>query len=281
MKTAFYPVILLVLFVFTSCGYESRPYKELKARTDFIIAEHELLQAKLQDYKEVLITVNENIDAVATSDETQIPPIVSNLSKEENDLINAGIDKVNQMIQASKGEVDKLKQQLRRSAFRLSELEEEVNRVSRQLEDEKAKVAQLQQDLAEKDKIIENLNNTVLVLTAELETTLDEISQLDAMVKKQDDQLHAAYYIIARKAELKKNDIYKGGLFTTDFRQNAFTEIDTRELTVIELPASAKGKVLTHHSESSYKITKEGKIKTLHITNPDKFWKVSKYLVIE
>ena len=65
-----------------------------------------------------------------------------------------------------------------------------------------------------------------------------------------------------------------------DFDKSAFTSADLRNLTRIET-GSKKPKLLTSHPKESYTLTPgEDKLVTLEITDPAKFWSISKYLVI-
>ena len=65
-----------------------------------------------------------------------------------------------------------------------------------------------------------------------------------------------------------------------DFEQGYFTTADKRTLTSIPTHAK-KAKILTNQPASSYEIVEENSTKTIIITNPDKFWSLSNYLVIQ
>ena len=70
-------------------------------------------------------------------------------------------------------------------------------------------------------------------------------------------------------------DCWKDG-----FNKNYFLEADSRSLTEISL-YSKKAKLLTNHPASSYVLEKVNEFLVLKITNPVKFWEISRYLVIE
>jgi hypothetical protein len=66
-----------------------------------------------------------------------------------------------------------------------------------------------------------------------------------------------------------------------DFNKDYFTQIDIRTDKEIKL-YSKSAKLLTAHPEGSYGLVKDDKEQlTLVITNPNKFWSISRYLVIE
>ena len=65
-----------------------------------------------------------------------------------------------------------------------------------------------------------------------------------------------------------------------DFDQSFFNKGDKRTLSSIPLPAK-KAKVLSHQPAGSYTLTEKNGQAVLTITNPDKFWSLSNYLVIQ
>ena len=73
--------------------------------------------------------------------------------------------------------------------------------------------------------------------------------------------------------EEKKEDI--------NFQDNFFKEINIKETTSFPLNVN-KAQLMTEHPAGSYKLVEENeKIAYLEITNPEEFWRVSKYAVVE
>ena len=90
----------------------------------------------------------------------------------------------------------------------------------------------------------------------------------------------------ASSKELKEHKILETGflrkskLLKGNFDQSFFTTADKRTLTVLNLH-SKKAKVLTNPPSGSYEIIDNNGQKALRILNPDSFWALSNYLVIE
>ena len=64
------------------------------------------------------------------------------------------------------------------------------------------------------------------------------------------------------------------------FNDNYFTEIDVREQKSFLIYAE-KAELITNHPTNSYKLMgMESRVDSLLITDPEEFWKASKYLVI-
>ena len=77
----------------------------------------------------------------------------------------------------------------------------------------------------------------------------------------------------------------KGGLFKAakvsyQAETETFVKIDSRAITEINTNAK-KAKVMSVHPEGTYEFVENDGEMILNITNPDKFWQQTKYLVIQ
>lgn len=99
--------------------------------------------------------------------------------------------------------------------------------------------------------------------------------------------MNTIFYIFGTTKELKEQKILSGGgLFKAkevmkgDFNKDYFTKADLRTLKEIPLEMK-KAKILTNHPEGSYSLVKNDKgLLTLVISDPQNFWSLSKYLVV-
>ena len=94
------------------------------------------------------------------------------------------------------------------------------------------------------------------------------------------------YYISGKAKELKEKGVIlsKTKVLQGEVPTNVFTRGDMRELITITFNTK-KAFVLSTHAAESYNLVKGvdadgNKIVTLEITNPDLFWKVTRYLVV-
>ena len=93
---------------------------------------------------------------------------------------------------------------------------------------------------------------------------------------------HTVYYVFGTKKELKAQKILQDGdvLKSNDFNRDYFAKVDYRVKKVIPL-YSKSAKILTNHPAGTYRLDRDAnKQYTLRITDPDRFWSVTKYLVI-
>ena len=150
-----------------------------------------------------------------------------------------------------------------------------------------AQIESLQTELSQKNIEIEELAGTVEELNKDIAGLNEVTASQKTTIEEQDSQLNVVWFCIADMKQLKEARIVEGnGLFKTksimdgDFDKSAFTSADLRNLTRIET-GSKKPKLLTSHPKESYTLTPgEDKLVTLEITDPAKFWSISKYLVI-
>ena len=67
-----------------------------------------------------------------------------------------------------------------------------------------------------------------------------------------------------------------------DFDNSYFKKIDISQVKTLDLFVK-KAKIITTHPSDSYQLItgQNGAVEMIEITNPEKFWSASKYLVIE
>jgi len=291
--TIFSLVILLVLM--TSCGKHSSDYQALKAQNDSLQNAKSKLQNEVDGYFSAMNQIEQNIEKIKTTQNSiSIQPVGQELNDDMRTKINEDMSYLNEMLQTNKDELARLKAKLRRSGFKSTELEQTISRLSKSLEEESSKVANLQIQLSQKDSLITQLSTSVNDMGKNIEdlsTNAKEkdskIKEKETKIKEQDETIHTAWYVFGTRKELKEQKIVTtDGLFSpqrvlqSDFNKNYFVRIDARNTKSIPL-YSTRAKILTSHPKSSYTLEKENGNFILLIVEPNQFWSVSKYLVIE
>lgn len=291
--TIFSLVILLVLMA--SCGKHSSDYQALKAQNDSLQNAKSKLQNEVDGYFSAMNQIEQNIEKIKTTQNSiSIQPVGQELNDDMRTKINEDMSYLNEMLQTNKDELARLKAKLRRSGFKSTELEQTISRLSKSLEEESSKVANLQIQLSQKDSLITQLSTSVNDMGKNIEdlsTNAKEkdskIKEKETKIKEQDETIHTAWYVFGTRKELKEQKIVTtDGLFSpqrvlqSDFNKNYFVRIDARNTKSIPL-YSTRAKILTSHPKSSYTLEKENGNFILLIVEPNQFWSVSKYLVIE
>ena len=287
MKPIFLTFAVLLLLL-TSCGKQSSDYKALKSQNDSLLNVKHKLQDEVDGYFETMNQIEQNIEKIKSTENTiSMQPVGQELDDDTRTKINEDLTYLNDMLQTNIEELARLKAKLKKSAFKSSELDRTIARLTKSLEEETTKAALLQEELSKKDSLIVQLNNVVTEKEKDIEGLSTENKTKETKIKEQDETIHTAWYVFGTRSELKEQKIITSdGLFSPqkvlqrDFNKNYFVRIDARNTKSIPL-YSTRAKILTNHPKSSYTLEKESGNFVLLIVDPNDFWSVSKYLVIE
>lgn len=280
--------LTVLLILFSSCGQQSAEYKRLKAQNDSLLNAKNALQSEVEGYFSAMNQIEQNIEKIKNTEHTiSIQPVGQELDEDLRTKINEDMLYLSEMLQTNKTELAKLKVQLKKSGFKSAELELTILRLTKSLEEESAKVLTLQTQLSQKDSLIVKLGEKVNDLGKNVDELNSEVKDKESKLKEQEETIHAAWYVFGSKKELKEQKIITSdGIFSQqkvlqrDFNKNYFIRIDARNTKSIPL-YSTRAKILTNHPKSSYTLEKENGNFVLLIVDPEEFWRVSKYLVIE
>ena len=192
--------------------------------------------------------------------------------QENIQLNNELIANLRQQLKESKSSNSQLRKTMEAS---IASLNEQLNEMTKQMNTLREELAQKDIKIAEQGEEINNLRGNVNQLAEQNETRAKTVAS-------QDQELHTAYYVFGTKSELKEQNILAGGevLRKSNFNKDYFTKIDISVDNVIKL-YSKSARLMTTHPADSYSLDADAKGQyTLRITDPNRFWSVSKYLVI-
>ena len=246
----------------------------------------QVINDKDTELNEIMGTVNETQEGFRRINEAE-GRITVNDGNMESETSKQAIRENMQYIQdamaQNRDKISQLKEKLRTSTIGGDKLKKMVDDLSAQLEAQKQRVQELEAQLAEKDIVIAQQGEAITSLNENVNTLTEENKAKNQTVTEQDKQLHTAWYVFGTKSELKEQKILQKGdvLKGNDFNKDYFTKVDIRYDKEIKL-YSKSAKLLTNHPAGSYKLEKDNKGQyVLHITAPETFWSVSKYLVIQ
>lgn len=232
--------------------------------------------------------IERNLDSVAVKQQiiyakSDIP---GEMRMEPKEKINAQITAINELMDKNRKKIAALNAALRNSKNKSKTLQELVNTLNGQL-------VQKDQELADLNAKLVSLNIQVAQLITNVDTLTAEKQRANQSLTETTTALHAAYFVVGGKRELEKSNVIdsKGGLLgigsTKNLNANAdpskFTQIDYTQTTAIPVNGHNVHLVTTHPLDS-YTLERDGnntkQVKSVLITDPDKFWRSSKYLVV-
>ena len=195
---------------------------------------------------------------------------------------------ISEKLRTNRERIAELEKQLDNSKYASAQLKKAIAGLKEELAVKTQQIETLQTELASKNIRIAELDDAVAGLNQNVADLTAENAAKAAIVANQDVALNAAWFVFGTSSELKDQKIISKKflqktkvLENEDFNKDYFTQIDIRTDKEIKL-YSKDAKLLTAHPEGTYDLVKDDKGQlTLVITNPNKFWSVSRYLVIE
>jgi DNA repair exonuclease SbcCD ATPase subunit len=275
------------LIIVTACNNHEAEVDQATRQRDSLAAIINQRDSSINDFLTSFNEIQANLDSVARKQNA----ISVNIDKQQGELktsakdrINENIAAINEMMNQNRDKIAELNRKLKSSGSRVAQFQKMVEALNNQL--------------AQKDQELAQLNEKLNALTTQVDqltTTLDQEKQHSATqaqtISEQTTQLHTAYYIVDNTKNLQNNKIIDrtGGLLgigrTSKLSKNVdntkFTKIDYTTLSMIPV-GSKKAKFMTYHPSDSYALNKDpkGVIESITISNPEKFWGASKYLVV-
>jgi predicted nucleic acid-binding Zn-ribbon protein len=277
--------IIILITLLVGCSGRDAEYRVLNHELDSI---NFLLNRRDSSINSFLSSFNEiehNLDSIARKQNSISLRVQreGELGTNAKNRINSEIAVINDLMQQNRKKIGELNQKLKGSSTTIIQFQKLMNTLDKQI--------------INKDKELQELNKKLLSLNAQvkqLKTSVDTLTITTASqsetINSQITSLHTAYYLIGNSKDLKTMKVLNntGGLLgigktsklNSNFDNNNFIRIDYT--TVTSFPLNSKNvKIITTHPNDSYILQKENNIYTaLFIAQPEKFWSVSKYLVI-
>jgi predicted nucleic acid-binding Zn-ribbon protein len=236
------------------------------------LASFDEIERNLQTIKE-----KENIITVKSSG--------AEVSKDRRNQILADIKNINSLIDENKKKIAQLNAQLKKSGNTISGLQTRIAALEESMKTYENEIAELKTNLVKKDFEIGQLNDRVFALN-------DTLTIKKETINNQTYKLNQAFLISGTFKDLKEKGLLskEGGFLgigrkenlLEDFSDSLFKEIDITKIKTI--PVNSKNaRLVTEHPSGSYELIKENENQVAYIAikDPEEFWKISKYAVVE
>lgn len=280
-KIAYYLVAATIIVMATSCNGGSASMKE---QLDSLQTAYEQRDAEYNELNDYLGVIATGLDSISLQ-EGQL------LKNDESPTLNREQIKKN---------LDAYKQTLENQRQRIAVMEKKLQTNQKYSAHLRSIIATMKQQLAQKDEEIANLRklvddkNTDIAKLKENVASLRQHNEMQAgliasqaeTISSQDASIHTAYIKIGTKKELKELGLLTGGFLKktkvdfTKIDKSLFKAVDIRSADKIDIPAK-KAKVMTPQPEDSYRIDQVHKSLVLSVINPDRFWGVSDFVIIQ
>lgn len=262
---------------------------ESQSKLDSLIAINEKQSSHIQEMEGFITLLSQTMDSIDTKEKDLLAEgdIEKRKPLNKEDLIN-NLKEYKEIIERQRLQIEKLESQLAANKDEMSsKMTQIVAYYKQQLEEKDKMIASLQKNIAESKSNIRNLQSSVSNLLATTHEQQQKIVEQEKTMVRQTNMINTCYVRIGTKKELKADGLLQSGflkktkLDDSNFSTAKFKAMDMRECIDIHIKSS-KPKVLTQMPASSYSIVKnEDGTCYLHIVDPNTFWSISRYLVIQ
>lgn len=287
-KTLF-PSAAAVIFttsLLTSCK-DYRPEMERAiAERDSVMILSATKDSSISSYIESMNEIESNLDSIARTQLTIATQTSSGteLSQDAKDRINYNIDVIGELLKRNSQIIEDLNKRLSGSDMTIASLRKKISKLTEENALKDQEIVALKDEAGVMRTTISGLSRSVDSLNVETQ-------QRDIIISQKTEQLNTAYWVVGTYKDLNSRKVMKkqGGflgigkdkVLESDLNPDAFQKIDITKFSTIAVNAKTV-KMVTNHPADSYKLNKDikGDVKSIEITNPTRFWKSSKYLVI-
>jgi hypothetical protein len=201
---------------------------------------------------------------------------------------------IQQALEQRRQRLEELEKHLAASIQNNVSLQRAIKNLKTQIAQQESTIKTLEGQLADANVQIEGLNQTVTTLGEEKDSLTNAVNaetsaraEAERRATELADQMNTCYFALGTGKELKEHNLMSSGflrktkVLPQNFDQGYFTKGDKRTLRTINL-GSKKAKVMTNQPTDSYEIVEGANgVKILKITNPNRFWNQSNFLVVK
>jgi peptidoglycan hydrolase CwlO-like protein len=278
---------LSIATIIYGCGgpdYKSEVERMMKERDSLMTqydAKDSMINGYMQDIADIQASIENLTQQEAMINKSDFNNPEASTTAKQNILNN--VESIKQLIEENKNKLADLQAKIRRSNVKITEMEKLISSLNDQL--------------LQRDSSINNLNEKVVALSGtitnmqgEIDNVKSDNQQKASEIADKTTKLHTAFYTVGSYKELRDKKVLskQGGFLgigkaksmVPDFNQSAFTQIDYTSTKIISINKK-DAKLVSTHPSGTYKIQKENeKVTAIEITDPENFWKASKYLVV-
>lgn len=257
----------------------------------------ELRDSLVNDMTNTFAQIEENLTFVRNKrDQMVLKPQEGQENQKE--LLVADIKLMNEMLEESSKKIDELDKKLKNSGFEIKSFRNKIAQLNKSIAEQDNNIQQMRAEIEQRDYRINELGSQVASLQTDIAVKEDSliskslaIADKSQIIVEKENEINKAFVAVGTHDQLIKNGVLsqKGGFLgigknltiNDNLNQQYFTQLDIRNTNQFPLN-SKKVKLISEHPANSYTLVEENdKIAYLEIENPDEFWKLTKYVIVE
>lgn len=281
----FLVIPVLATMLFAGCESHKAELAQASKQNDSLMAIVNSKDAVVNDFLNSFNEIQDNLLAITQKENMVASDATSNteVNKPTKDKINEQIAMINTLMDKNKKAIADLSRKLKGANGKSAKLEKMIADLNAQME-------QKDKELADLNGKIASLNTTVAALNTNVSDLNTQNTSRQATIDQQTKAMHTAYYTVGTSKQLRDEKVVnkeggflglgKEAVLASNFNADAFKVVDITQTNTIPLNVK-EARLVTTHPADSYKFqTENNKVTSLVITDPEKFWKASKYLVV-
>ncbi|MGV8962237.1 MAG: hypothetical protein ACOH2V_02515 [Candidatus Saccharimonadaceae bacterium] len=280
----------LFILLFVSAGImfsctnvkESQEYKDLQAQRDSLLIQESSSDTEVAEMMAAIDDVEANFNQIREAEKYLALQSTEKgeMSANTKQRVNDNFKMINEILQKNKAQLADLNKKYSSSTGQVGTLKKTIERLNQQMQESGVRIQDLQTELSSRDETIAKLSTNLTDLSGHIE-------EQSVTILEQQKSLNTAYYVFGTVRELKDQKILSGGFLQStkvmegSFNNDYFLKIDIREVNRIPL-YDKNAKLWSTHPEGTYEFQKgtDGNM-TFIITDTQRFWSLTKYLIIQ
>ncbi|MBR1547220.1 MAG: hypothetical protein IJ637_00635 [Prevotella sp.] len=274
-----------LLMTAASCGNGTSQ----KEQVDSLQTAIEQRNADYEELSNYLTVIAAGLDSIAAQEghlfaTNSTPGESPVLSREQ---ISKNLEAYKQTLSKQRQKIAELEKKLRSSNANAAQMRTIINSLSGQLAAKDAELDAMRKELSNRNVSIDYLMASMKSLQMQNASQQQTIASQQADLKAKESQLNEAFVKMGPRKELKNLGLLSGGnllkkskLDYDKMDKKLFQRIDISKTTRIEIPYK-EAKILTPVPSGTYTMQPRDGYNYLVITDAERFWSVSNYLIIE
>lgn len=212
-------------------------------------------------------------------------------TRDVRERILSEIREMNSLLEENRAKVAELNRRLKASGVEIAALQDKMALLERSMAQRDSSIQVLKMELVDRDFQLAELNTVVDSLDTEMYTLEETLQERDSVIYFQESELDKAYLAAGNLKDLKEKGIVtkeggflglgKNKVVPADIVDSYFNQISIAETERIAVNAK-KAELISDHPEDSYQlVSNDSIVEYIQITEPEKFWKKTRYAVVE
>lgn len=285
--------IVFTIMICSSCNKSVQ--KNWENEKDSIMTVNQQQQQVVNDMTSTVVLIASSLDSIAKQEEFLRSGVDENGYALSRKTILENLTLFENLLTEQRNKLKKLETAYNQRGDELKKMSSIIKFLNEELVRKDETIQQLKGEVASKNTNIKQLNSQLQTLGNNLSELSDSLVDLNQKSKnqkqilsEQESAINTVYYVIGNKKELVQKGILTAGkLFSKSsidysaLDKSMFIKGDIRKISDIRIVGESP-KVLSNIPNNSYSINSDSKrTHTLHIYDTNKFWEISKFLIIQ